>query len=164
MAADLLILPIHCREALTVEIFLHIYCYDLLLLLGHGKPPDWKDFVDIITLLVINSTISFIEESNAGNAAKALMAHLAPKTKIFEGESNFLAYIMESSDMLNAAAASLDFNLQLFCSHMSETTDEIILNCIRTTCIINRGLYSAMYESKFIVCKKYVCCMHVYLH
>jgi H+-transporting ATPase len=30
----------------------------------------------------VNSTISFIEENNAGNAAAALMAHLAPKTKV----------------------------------------------------------------------------------
>ncbi|XP_021717084.1 ATPase 9, plasma membrane-type-like isoform X2 [Chenopodium quinoa] len=49
---------------------------------GGGKPPDWQDFVGIITLLVINSTISFIEENNAGNAAAALMAGLAPKTKV----------------------------------------------------------------------------------
>ncbi|KAG0468909.1 hypothetical protein HPP92_018237 [Vanilla planifolia] len=49
---------------------------------GGGKPPDWQDFVGIITLLVINSTISFIEESNAGNAAAALMARLAPKAKV----------------------------------------------------------------------------------
>ncbi|KAK8951145.1 hypothetical protein KSP39_PZI004898 [Platanthera zijinensis] len=71
-------------------------------------------------------------------------------SQIFEGENNFLEYIMESSDMLYAAAASLDFNLQLFCSHMPETTDEIILNCIRTTGIIDRGLYSAMSESESI--------------
>ncbi|XP_022721157.1 plasma membrane ATPase 4-like isoform X1 [Durio zibethinus] len=49
---------------------------------GGGKPPDWQDFVGIVTLLVINSTISFIEENNAGNAAAALMASLAPKTKV----------------------------------------------------------------------------------
>ncbi|VAH37643.1 unnamed protein product [Triticum turgidum subsp. durum] len=49
---------------------------------GGGKPPDWQDFVGIIVLLVINSTISFIEENNAGNAAAALMANLAPKTKV----------------------------------------------------------------------------------
>lgn len=47
-----------------------------------NKPPDWQDFVGIITLLVINSTISFIEENNAGNAAAALMASLAPKAKV----------------------------------------------------------------------------------
>ncbi|XP_010533093.1 PREDICTED: ATPase 6, plasma membrane-type [Tarenaya hassleriana] len=49
---------------------------------GGGKPPDWQDFVGIICLLIINSTISFIEENNAGNAAAALMANLAPKTKV----------------------------------------------------------------------------------
>ncbi|KAL0334394.1 UNVERIFIED_CONTAM: Plasma membrane ATPase 4 [Sesamum angustifolium] len=49
---------------------------------GSGQPPDWQDFVGIICLLVINSTISFIEENNAGNAAAALMAGLAPKTKV----------------------------------------------------------------------------------
>ncbi|XP_077238042.1 plasma membrane ATPase 4-like isoform X3 [Tasmannia lanceolata] len=49
---------------------------------GGGKPPDWQDFVGIVVLLIINSTISFIEENNAGNAATALMAGLAPKTKV----------------------------------------------------------------------------------
>ncbi|KAK8261970.1 hypothetical protein V6Z11_D13G225700 [Gossypium hirsutum] len=49
---------------------------------GGGKPPDWPDFVGIVTLLLINSTISFIEENSAGNAAAALMAGLAPKTKV----------------------------------------------------------------------------------
>ncbi|KAJ3698968.1 hypothetical protein LUZ61_002673 [Rhynchospora tenuis] len=47
-----------------------------------GEAPDWQDFVGIIDLLLINSTISFIEENNAGNAAAALMATLAPKTKV----------------------------------------------------------------------------------
>ncbi|XP_017244653.1 ATPase 8, plasma membrane-type [Daucus carota subsp. sativus] len=49
---------------------------------GGGKAPDWQDFLGIVVLLIINSTISFIEENNAGNAAAALMAGLAPKTKI----------------------------------------------------------------------------------
>ncbi|KAF6158001.1 hypothetical protein GIB67_008130 [Kingdonia uniflora] len=49
---------------------------------GGGRPPDWQDFVGIMVLLVINSTISFIEENNAGNAAAALMAGLAPKAKV----------------------------------------------------------------------------------
>ncbi|KAH7835096.1 hypothetical protein Vadar_022847 [Vaccinium darrowii] len=47
-----------------------------------GKTPDWQDFEGIIILLVINSTISFIEENNAGNAAAALVARLAPKAKV----------------------------------------------------------------------------------
>ncbi|MED6160522.1 ATPase 8, plasma membrane-type [Stylosanthes scabra] len=49
---------------------------------GGGKPPDWQDFTGITVLLIINSTISFIEENNAGNAAAALMAGLAPMTKV----------------------------------------------------------------------------------
>ncbi|KAK8618667.1 hypothetical protein V6N13_132651 [Hibiscus sabdariffa] len=49
---------------------------------GGGEGPDWQDFVGIVCLLIINSTISFIEENNAGNAAAALMARLAPKTKV----------------------------------------------------------------------------------
>ncbi|CAN6828959.1 unnamed protein product [Brassica oleracea] len=48
---------------------------------GGGKPPDYHDFVGIVVLLLINSTISFVEENNAGNAAAALMAQLAPKAK-----------------------------------------------------------------------------------
>ena len=46
------------------------------------KGSDYHDFVGIIILLVINSTISFIEENNVGNAAAALMARLAPKAKV----------------------------------------------------------------------------------
>lgn len=49
---------------------------------GGGKGPDVYDFVGILLLLIINSTISFIEENNAGNAAAALMARLAPKAKV----------------------------------------------------------------------------------
>jgi H+-transporting ATPase len=48
---------------------------------GDNRPPDWQDFVGIVVLLILNSTISFIEENNAGSAAEALMANLAPKTK-----------------------------------------------------------------------------------
>ncbi|KAJ1258292.1 hypothetical protein BS78_10G064300 [Paspalum vaginatum] len=49
---------------------------------GGGRAPDWQDFVGIVSLLFINSTISYIEEANAGDAAAALMAGLAPKTKL----------------------------------------------------------------------------------
>lgn len=54
---------------------------------GGGRPPDWYDFVGIVCLLLINSTISFIEENNAGNAAAALMARLAPKAKALRDKS-----------------------------------------------------------------------------
>ncbi|KAL2929521.1 ATPase 6 plasma membrane-type, partial [Bienertia sinuspersici] len=47
-----------------------------------GKPLDWQDFVGIVTLLFINSIISYIEETNAGNATAALMARVASKSKV----------------------------------------------------------------------------------
>uniref|UniRef100_A0A0D3F481 Cation-transporting P-type ATPase N-terminal domain-containing protein n=1 Tax=Oryza barthii TaxID=65489 RepID=A0A0D3F481_9ORYZ len=50
--------------------------------LANGVLPGWQDFVGIITLLIMNSTISFIEENNAGNAAATLMGRLAPRAKV----------------------------------------------------------------------------------
>ncbi|KAF9619575.1 hypothetical protein IFM89_007402 [Coptis chinensis] len=47
------------------------------------------DFMGIITLLVINSTISFIEENNVGNASRSSYGDLAPKAK----ESKFLKFL-----------------------------------------------------------------------
>ncbi|CAN1328150.1 ATPase 8, plasma membrane-type [Linum perenne] len=58
---------------------------------GGGKPPDWQDFLGIVVLLIINSTISFIEENSAGNAAAALMANLAPQAKQGEIEAVVIA-------------------------------------------------------------------------
>ncbi|XP_021761848.1 ATPase 10, plasma membrane-type-like [Chenopodium quinoa] len=54
----------------------------LVLANGGHQGPDWQDFVGIMCLLLLNSTISFLEENNAGNAAAALMAHLTLKTKV----------------------------------------------------------------------------------
>ncbi|KAF3508283.1 hypothetical protein F2Q69_00009849 [Brassica cretica] len=65
---------------------------------GDGRPPDWQDFVGIICLLVINSTISFIEENNAGNAAAALMAGLAPKTKLAKANSDLSKKVLSIID------------------------------------------------------------------
>lgn len=48
---------------------------------GEGQPPDWEDFLGIVLLLFINSSIGFYEERSAGNAVKALMESLAPKAK-----------------------------------------------------------------------------------
>ncbi|GKU95610.1 hypothetical protein SLEP1_g8945 [Rubroshorea leprosula] len=49
---------------------------------GGGKDINYYDFVVILALLLLNSTISSIGENNAGNAAAALMARLAPKGKV----------------------------------------------------------------------------------
>ncbi|KDP38637.1 hypothetical protein JCGZ_03990 [Jatropha curcas] len=70
---------------------------------GGGKPPDWQDFIGIVALLLINSTISFIEENNAGNAAAALMAGLALKCKVLrDGKwSEQEAAILVPGDMIS---------------------------------------------------------------
>ncbi|KAI8365780.1 hypothetical protein BD560DRAFT_401676 [Blakeslea trispora] len=49
---------------------------------GFGKPPDYPDFIGIVLLLLANATIGFLEERQAGNAVKALMASLAPECKV----------------------------------------------------------------------------------
>ncbi|RWR86104.1 Plasma membrane ATPase [Cinnamomum micranthum f. kanehirae] len=61
---------------------------------GGGKTPDWEVFMGIVMLLVINSTINFIEENNAQNAAATLMADFSPKTKARAGisEVHFLPF------------------------------------------------------------------------
>ncbi|RVX15592.1 ATPase 11, plasma membrane-type [Vitis vinifera] len=59
--------------------------------LAHGgnEDVDYPYFVGILALLIINSTISFVEENNDGNAAAALMARLAPKAKVLrDGQWN----------------------------------------------------------------------------
>ncbi|TFY76240.1 hypothetical protein EWM64_g7776 [Hericium alpestre] len=48
---------------------------------SESRPLDWEDFVGIVLLLFINSSIGFYEEHNAGNAVKALMDSLAPNVK-----------------------------------------------------------------------------------
>lgn len=64
----------------TQWIFFIIHSFTVF---GQSQGTDWEDFLGIVCLLIINSTISFIEENNAGDAAAALMARLALKTKVF---------------------------------------------------------------------------------
>ncbi|KAL7312297.1 hypothetical protein PS15m_008075 [Mucor circinelloides] len=49
---------------------------------GENRPPDYPDFIGIVLLLFANATIGFLEERQAGNAVKALMASLAPECKV----------------------------------------------------------------------------------
>ncbi|KAL7003370.1 hypothetical protein U1Q18_004527 [Sarracenia purpurea var. burkii] len=67
---------------------------------------------------------------------------------VFEGESTFLATVMESSDGLYAAAASLGIDVQIFCSYSTELTDEIILSCIGSATKLTRHTYPKMPESE----------------
>lgn len=43
---------------------------------------NWVEFMGIIVLLVINSTITFVVAFKAANVAEALISNLAPKTKV----------------------------------------------------------------------------------
>uniref|UniRef100_A0A0D9Z310 P-type ATPase A domain-containing protein n=1 Tax=Oryza glumipatula TaxID=40148 RepID=A0A0D9Z310_9ORYZ len=54
--------------------------------MSKSQGTDWEDFLGIVCLPIINSTISFIKENNAGDAAAALMARLALKTKVLRDE------------------------------------------------------------------------------
>ncbi len=47
-------------------------------------PPDSEDFLAILVLLLVNSTICFLEKNNASNDVTTFMAHLAPKTKVYQ--------------------------------------------------------------------------------
>ena len=48
---------------------------------------DYADFALILALLLVNATISYVEESNADKAIKALTSALAPKAKVLrDGE------------------------------------------------------------------------------
>jgi hypothetical protein len=69
---------------------------------------DYHDFIGIMVLLVVNSTISFIEENNAGNAAAALMARLAPKAKVINATSSPSEYYL-------AALALEDHHIWIWC-------------------------------------------------
>ncbi|XP_020571345.1 protein SHORTAGE IN CHIASMATA 1 [Phalaenopsis equestris] len=113
----------------------------------------WYEAINIVdkTEAVVSfSAIPAFIENIATKILMSLSSSFSGCILIFEGERNFLASIMESSDMLYAAAASLDLNLQLFCSHTPENTDDIILNCIRMTSTKDGGLHSAMPESESI--------------
>ncbi|KAG6525565.1 hypothetical protein ZIOFF_015527 [Zingiber officinale] len=69
----------------------------IALAIGSGKPPDWQDFVGIVVLLVINSTISFIEENNADNVAAVLqLLWLAwlKKRRCSESQSGKIVFVL----------------------------------------------------------------------
>jgi len=44
---------------------------------GQGIPPNWQDFVGIVVLLFLNASLSYYEESQAGDAVAALKHQLA---------------------------------------------------------------------------------------
>ena len=53
-------------------------------------------------MLFINSTISFVEENSAGNAAAALMAGLAPKAKVFVHNNGSVAKLIYKIGLISS--------------------------------------------------------------
>ncbi|XP_073309787.1 protein SHORTAGE IN CHIASMATA 1 [Primulina huaijiensis] len=94
------------------------------------------------------SCLPLCVESIAASTLTSLSFAFGCCILIFEGEGNFLGGIMESSDELYAAAASLGIDVQIFCSYSSEMTEEIILSCINKISKLNRGLFPKMSESE----------------
>ncbi|XP_059667076.1 protein SHORTAGE IN CHIASMATA 1 isoform X2 [Cornus florida] len=95
-----------------------------------------------------SSCLPLCVENIAANVLTSLSFTFSGCILVFEGESSFLSAILESSDELYAAAASLGIDLQLFCSYSSELTDEIILSCIGYATKLTKGVYPKMSESE----------------
>ncbi|XP_042036481.1 protein SHORTAGE IN CHIASMATA 1-like isoform X2 [Salvia splendens] len=94
------------------------------------------------------SSLPLCIESVAASILTSLSFAFSCCILIFEGESNFLGSIMESSDELYAAAASLGVDIQLFCSYSHEMTEEIILSCIKAAAKLRMSLYPKMPDSE----------------
>ncbi|KAL0304259.1 UNVERIFIED_CONTAM: protein SHORTAGE IN CHIASMATA 1 [Sesamum radiatum] len=94
------------------------------------------------------SCLPLCVESIAASILTSLSFAFSCCILIFEGECNFLCSIMESSDELYAAAASLGIDIQLFCSYSSETTEKILLSCISVAAKLSRSLYPKMSDSE----------------
>ncbi|XP_071929509.1 protein SHORTAGE IN CHIASMATA 1 [Coffea arabica] len=94
------------------------------------------------------SCLSLYVENIAASILTSLSYAFSSCILVFEGERHFLAGVMESSDKLYAAAASLGIDLQIFCSYSSVMTDEIILSCIEAVIKLTRGLYPKMPDSE----------------
>ncbi|KAF6149253.1 hypothetical protein GIB67_026109 [Kingdonia uniflora] len=113
----------------------------------------WHNCINIgenTTTKEASSCFPLCVENIAINILTSLSFAFSNCIMIFEGESKFLYSIMELSDELYAAAASLGIDLQLSCSYSPEFTDEIILSCINYSIKLNRGLYPKMLDSEYL--------------
>jgi H+-transporting ATPase len=62
----------------------------------YNMPPDYPDFIGIIILLILNSSIGYYEEEQAGAAVDALMDQLTREYKV--GSSRF--WIVSTADYI----------------------------------------------------------------
>ncbi|KAI3918753.1 hypothetical protein MKX01_042073 [Papaver californicum] len=89
-------------------------------------------------------------ENIATNVLTSLSFAFSDCALVFEGDTRYLTAIMESSDGLYAAAASLGIGLQLFCSYSPELTDEIVMSCIDYSLRLNKGQYPKMSDTEIL--------------
>ncbi|PIN17143.1 hypothetical protein CDL12_10201 [Handroanthus impetiginosus] len=106
------------------------------------------DIPDSIMDIMLNSDCCLVSFDIAASTLTSLSFAFSCCILIFEGECNFLCNIMESSDELYAAAASLGIDIQLFFSYSSSMTEEIILSCISVAAKLSRSLYPKMSDSE----------------
>ncbi|XP_062001396.1 protein SHORTAGE IN CHIASMATA 1 [Rosa rugosa] len=95
-----------------------------------------------------SSCLPLCIENIATNVLTLLSTTFSSCILVFEGDTSFQSTVMESSDGLYAAAASLGIDLQVFNSYSSELTDEIILSCIEQATKSIRGVFPQMPESE----------------
>ncbi|GER50992.1 regulator of ribonuclease-like protein [Striga asiatica] len=94
------------------------------------------------------SCLPLCVESIAASILTSLSFAFSCCILIFEGDLNFLCSIMESSDELYAAGASLGVDIQLFYSYSYEMTEEIIISCINVAEGLSGDLYPRMSDSE----------------
>ncbi|KAL6545192.1 hypothetical protein OROHE_009857 [Orobanche hederae] len=94
------------------------------------------------------SCLPLCVESIAASILTSLSVAFSCCILIFEGNSNYLCSIMESSDELYAAAASLGIDIQLHYSYTYEVTEEVIISCINVAAELSRNLYPRMSDSE----------------
>ncbi|KAI4997440.1 hypothetical protein ZWY2020_052782 [Hordeum vulgare] len=85
------------------------------------------------------SSITNFVEIIATNILMSISFCFCGCVMVFEGEPQSLSAVMESSESLYAAAASLVTNLQIFFSCTPKSTDEIVLSCIRNVNMLNKA-------------------------
>ncbi|KAL9275422.1 SHORTAGE IN CHIASMATA 1-like protein [Drosera capensis] len=95
-----------------------------------------------------SSSVPLYVDEIAANVLTSLSFTFSSCIVVFEGDTDFLFTVMESSDVLYAAATSLDIELQIFFSSSSDLTKEIIISCIGCGTNLTKYLIPKLPESE----------------
>ncbi|GAB2227706.1 hypothetical protein Droror1_Dr00009533 [Drosera rotundifolia] len=95
-----------------------------------------------------SSSVPLYVDEIAANVLTSLSFTFSSCVVVFEGDTDFLFTIMESSDVLYAAATSLGIDLQIFFSSSSDLTKEIIISCIGCGTNLTKYLIPKLPESE----------------